>query len=239
MPDALISILAVAGIILAACVIGAVLHRGRVAWGWIAAALILIVVHDALLTNAWGLLALPGIGETWNWTGKLLALAGTMAVAAHPAIGFRRSGLTLAQDQRGLPGALTVSAMLVLIFAGLAIWMGGEGGSAEDFAFQLTMPGIEEEIFYRGVLLLMFNEAFRRPLRVLGAPMGWAAILTSLAFGLDHAFSYSDGAFSFDVLTLALTGAPALILVWLREKTGSVLLPILLHNYANVIFMAV
>lgn len=239
MPDAFVSIMAVAGIILTVCVVGAVLHRGRVVWGWIAAALILIVVHDALLTNGWGLVALPGIGETWNWTGKLLALAGTLAVAAHPTVGYRRSGLTFAQDRRGLPGALTVSALLVLVFGGLAIWMGGEGGSTEDFAFQMTMPGIEEEIFYRGVLLLMLNEAFGRPLRVFGAPMGWAAVLTSLAFGLDHAFSVSDGAFSFDVLTLVLTGGPALILVWLREKTGSLLLPILLHNYANVVFMAV
>lgn len=237
MPDAFISILAVTGIILAACLIGAGLNRGRIAWHWVAAALILILVHDGLLTNAWGLITLPGIGETWNWTGKLLALAGTLAVATHPAIGWRRSGLTLVQDRRGLPGALLVSALLVVIFGGLAIWMGGEGGTAEDFAFQLSMPGIEEEIFYRGVLLLMFNEAFGRPLRLLGAPIGWAAVLTSLTFGLDHACGYSDGAFSFDALTLALTGGPALILVWLREKTGSVLLPILLHNYANTVSM--
>ena len=239
MPDTLISILAVAGIILTACLAGAILNRGRVSWGWIAAALLLIVVHDALLTNAWGLVPLPGVGDSWNWTGKGLALIASLAVAAHPAIGFRRSGLTLVQDRRGLPGALVVSGLLVLIFGGLAIWMGGEGGSTEDFAFQLTMPGLEEEIFYRGVLLLMLNEAFGRPLRVLGAPMGWAAVVTSLAFGLDHAFGYGADGFSFDPLALALTGGPVLILVWLREKTGSLVLPVLLHNYATVVFMAV
>lgn len=239
MPNALVSILAVAGIILAACAVGAVLHRGRVYWGWIIAALGLLIVHDALLTDAWGLIPIPGIGDSWNWTGKILALIGSLAVAAHPALGFRRSGVTLTQDRRGLTGALIVSGLLVLIFGGLAIWMGGEGGVVEDFAFQLTMPGLEEELFYRGVLLLMLNEAFGRPVRILGAPMGWAAVVTSLAFGLDHAFGYGADGFSFDPLTLALTGGPALILVWLREKTGSLLLPVLLHNYANVIFMAV
>lgn len=239
MPNALVSILAVVGIILAACAVGAVLHRGRIVWGWVVAALILVVVHDALLTNAWGLVPIPDIGETWNWMGKILALIGLLAVAAHPAIGFCRSGVTLVQDRRGRTGALIVSFLLVMIFGGLAIWMGGEGGSAEDFAFQLTMPGLEEELFYRGVLLLMLNEAFGRPIRVLGAPMGWAAVVTSLAFGLDHAFGYGADGFSFDPLTLALTGGPALILVWLREKTGSLLLPVVLHNYANVIFMAV
>ena len=142
-------------------------------------------------------------------------------------------------DRRGRTGALIASGLLVLIFGGLAVWMGGEGGAVEDFAFQLTMPGLEEELFYRGVLLLMLNEAFDRPVRILGAPMGWAAIVTSLAFGLDHAFGYSADGFSFNPVTLALTGGPALILVWLREKTGSLLLPVLLHNYANVVFMAV
>lgn len=239
MPNALVSILAVVGIILAACAVGAVLHRGRIVWGWVVATLILVVAHDALLTNAWGLVPIPGIGETWNWTGKILTLISSLAVAAHPALGFRRSGVTLAQDRRGRTGALIVSALLVLIFGGLAIWMGGEGGSPEDFAFQLTMPGLEEELFYRGILLLVLNEAFGRPLRVLGAPMGWAAVVTSLAFGLDHALGYGAEGFSFDPLTLTLTGGPALILVWLREKTGSLLLPVLLHNYANVVFMAV
>ena len=239
MPNALISLLAVVGILLAACGVGAGLQRGRLVWGWIAAALILVMVHDALLTDVWGLISLPSLGDSWNWTGKSAALVGSLAVAAHPALGLRRSGVTLVQDRRGLTGALILSVLLVLIFGGLAVWMGGEGGSAEDFAFQLTMPGLEEELFYRGVLLLMLNEAFGRPLRVLGAPMGWAAIVTSLAFGLDHAFGYGADGFSFDPLTLALTGGPALILVWLRAKTGSLLLPVLLHNYANVVFMVV
>jgi len=101
------------------------------------------------------------------------------------------------------------------------------------------MPGLDEEIFYRGVLLLMLNEAFGRPVRVLGAPMGWGAALTALAFGLTHALGYQDGGFTFDWAPMATTGLAGLLLVWLREKTGSVLLPVLLHNYGNAVFMLV
>ncbi len=36
-------------------------------------------------------------------------------------------------------------------------------------------------------------------------------------------------------MTFAITGIPSLLLVWLRERTGSLLLPVVLHNYANVI----
>jgi membrane protease YdiL (CAAX protease family) len=54
-------------------------------------------------------------------------------------------------------------------------------------------------------------------------------------FGLGHGFDYSAGAFSFDWMTFALTGGPALILVWVRVRTGSLVLPVLLHNFANSI----
>lgn len=103
----------------------------------------------------------------------------------------------------------------------------------------MTMPGLDEELFYRGVLLLMLSEAFGRPIRVLGAPMGWGALVSSVAFGLTHALGYSDGSFSFDPMLMGTTGVAALVLVWLKEKTGSLLLPVLLHNYGNVVFMLV
>ncbi len=239
MPNALISILGAIAIVGAAAAVAAVLSKGRVAWGWLATGLVLMLAHDAALTDAWGWVDMPDYGNSWNWTGKALALLLALSVAALPALGWARSGITLAHDRRGLAPSLLVSALLVAVFLGLAFTFGGEGGSAEDFAFQLTLPGLQEEVFYRGVLLLVFNEAFGRPLRVLGAPMGWAAILTSLAFGLDHAFGYGDEGFSFDPMALALTGGPALLLVWLRERSGSLVLPIVLHNFANTIFMAV
>jgi membrane protease YdiL (CAAX protease family) len=89
------------------------------------------------------------------------------------------------------------------------------------------------------VLLLMLNEAFGKPVKILGAPMGWAAIVTSVAFGLAHALGYENGAFTFDAMTMALTGGPALLLVWLKEKTGSLLLPVVMHNFANSISMLI
>ena len=36
-------------------------------------------------------------------------------------------------------------------------------------------------------------------------------------------------------MTMALTALPAFLAVWLRLRTGSVLLPILLHNAGNAL----
>lgn len=234
MPDAIWVLLGWVGATAAAGLVCAALARGRVRWLWLTAALLLMVAYDALLTRGYGRLPVDFGPSDWNWEGKALAVALSLGVAA--LLGLRRSGVTLRQHRSGLRGALALSAVLVAVFTGLALYFPGEPTTADTLAFQLTMPGLDEELFYRGVLLLMLNEAFGRPLSVLGAPMGWGALVSSVAFGLTHALGYADGAFSLDALAMVLTGGPALLLVWLREKTGSLVLPILLHNFANSIF---
>lgn len=237
MPDA---IMALGGWIGATAVLGliaAVALRGKVKWGWFLGALALMAAYDALLTRGYGHIPIHFWPSDWNWEGKVMALILSLVVAV--ALGARRCGLTLKQDRKGLKGALILSGALVALFLGLALYFPGQGTDPDTLAFQLTMPGLDEELFYRGVLLLMLNEAFARPLRILGAPMGWGALISSVAFGLAHALGYSDGAFTFDAMTMLLTGGPALLLVWVREKTGSLLLPVLLHNFANSIFLIV
>lgn len=63
--------------------------------------------------------------------------------------------------------------------------------------------------------------------------------MSCLLFGMAHAFGFSNGQFSFDVLTMALTALPSLLAVWLRLRTGSLLLPILIHNFGNAITMLI
>jgi len=58
----------------------------------------------------------------------------------------------------------------------------------------------------------------------------------TLLFGMVHALMFKDGAISFDAITFLITGGPSLILLWMREKTGSLLLPALAHNVSNGVF---
>lgn len=216
-------------------VLGAVVgcaDRQRFSPRWLLIAALLVVVNDALLTRAYG--SLPDlIGGEWNWQGKLLALAATLAIAASPAFGFRRVGLTIAQEPGSLKAALPVAALYCAFFAVIAVAFSGGRSSGEEIAFQLTMPGLEEEPFYRGILLFALDQAFTGRKRFLGVDWGWGAVLSCFLFGMAHAFGFSRGSFSFEPMTMALTAIPSFIAVWMRLRTGSLLLPILLHNFGN------
>lgn len=206
--------------------------RQRFSPRWLLIAALLVAVNDGLLTRAYGLL--PDLmGGEWNWQGKLLALAATLAIAASPALGFRRVGLTIAQEPGSLKAALPVAALYCAFFAVIAIAFQGGRSSGEEIAFQLTMPGLEEEPFYRGILLFALDRAFTSRKRLLGVDWGWGAVLSCFLFGMAHAFGFSHGSFSFDPLTMALTAIPSFIAVWIRLRTGSLILPILLHNFGN------
>ncbi len=205
---------------------------------WFGLALATLILYELLLTRFFGLIPSWPPGADWNWLGKVLSFSGMLMVAAAPIYGWARCGVTL--DHR--KGAWIGYAFLAVLCAWLfyAAWSGGGdagGGRAdwETFAFQWTMPGLDEELFYRGVLLLALNEAFRARWTLLGARIGYGGLLTVIAFGLAHALDYDKG-YTVDLVAFLETGPPSLILLWLREKTGNLIAPVIAHNAANGAF---
>ena len=237
--NGLIGLSAILALLLLAGGLVGLLDRKRFAPRWLLIAALLVAINDALLTRFYG--TMPNLlpGSDWNWQGKLLALAATLAIAALPMFGWRRVGLTLRQEPGSLKAALPVLALYCAFFAGLAVAFPGDPAGGEDIAFQLTMPGLEEEPFYRGILLFALYQAFTGRVRFLGVDWGWGAILSCLLFGLAHAFGFSDGAFSFDPLVMALTAIPSFVGVWLALRTRSLLLPIVMHNFGNAMSMLI
>jgi uncharacterized protein len=238
MPDAIVSIaIIVAGLV----ILGGALGRlgGGIRWRWLAVAAALVLLNDLLLTRGYGTLPRWPVDAERNWLGKLLALAATLAIAALHAFGWRRSGLTLKHQPGSLRAALPVAAAYALFFLAIALAFDSGPSTAENTLFQLTMPGLEEEPLYRGILLLALDRALPGRVRAVGVDWSWGALLSCALFGAGHAFAFSDGEVAFDPLTFLLTGVPALLAVWLRYRTGSLLLPVLLHNFGNTIIQFV
>lgn len=226
------------GILLAVAAAGVAVSPRNFRPRWLLAALVLYVVYDALLTRGFFALANVPADSQWNWAGKALAAGAMLLLALSPLAGARKVGLTLSQRQ-GIFAPAAVTAALGITFAVMAIADGVGPADMETILFQWTMPGLDEELFYRGVLLVAMNEAFRGRANVLGAPIGFGGLLTSVLFGLAHSLAYGDAGFSFDAGAFAVTALPSLALLWLRERTGSLVFPILAHNIANGIFTIV
>lgn len=229
----------IGGVLVALIIVGVGLGRLRprhFSLRWLLAAAGLVLLNDVLLTNGYGLLPSLFPGSDWNWQGKGLALAATLAIALW-GTGRQATGLTLRQAPGSLGTALPVALLYLGFFTALALAFPNEPASTETLLFQLTMPGLEEEAFYRGLLLVVLGQAFAGRWRWLGVDWHWGAILSCLLFGLAHAFGFSQGAFHFDPLTMALTALPSLIAVWLALRTRSLLLPVVLHNFGNAITM--
>jgi len=59
------------------------------------------------------------------------------------------------------------------LFVALALPPSSAPASVETVAFQLTMPGLQEKSFYRGLLLATLDRAFSGRVRLHGVDRGW------------------------------------------------------------------
>lgn len=176
----------------------------------------------------------------WNWEGKIAAIGVSLVVIALLWLLARKApyeaGFTFAQ-KAGSFGPSAVAIALMIAFA-VVLEVSANDGPSDDrerLLFQATMPGLEEEIYWRGTLLLAMTEALRGGrLNLGGAAIGWAGLLVTLMFGMLHGVSVQDGQWSFDAFNIAVTGTFGFGYLWVRERTGSVVLPIVAHNLTNV-----
>jgi hypothetical protein len=159
-----------------------------------------------------------------------------------------RAGLTLRIPAHAWRDSAIVTGLLLvfvvvrgLLIRRLGVGSAGQAGPSsvvlEYLLYQLTMPGIAEELSYRGMIQPGLNESLERPWRILGARVGWGWVITSLIFWATHAFRVDPPMhLSFYWPTLTMQLIVGFTLGWLRERTGSVFPPMLAHNLVNVVW---
>ncbi len=106
------------------------------------------------------------------------------------------------------------------------------GRSALSFICFAFFVGPAEEVLYRGFVQSRLNQAFGTPWTLGGARVGWGLVLASLLFGFTHVLNV-------DVATGEIgwywgwglwTCFAGLLLGYVRERTGGVLVPAILHG---------
>lgn len=209
--------------------------RSRVrAWPPLVAVLGLLALDNLVLR-------LPSMGPfaslQWNWQGKLLEVAWVLAlVAVAPRLSLRDIGLTapLRPGWRGpalVVGGITLALPLAFILLGARDTL-----TLEGWCFQATMPGIAEELVYRGVLLELCDRALGRPWRIAGADVGWGAVITAVIFAAGHAVAVDrTGTLQVEPLFAAGPLVGSLLAGWARPRLGSLAPLIIIHNASNLV----
>ena len=194
---------------------------------WLASALFLLDMACVLSPR------LPFIPAGWNWQGKALEC---IWVLAFVATGFAGSFSDFGFRWRLAPGSarpLLIAAALALCFPVWGLLVAGfrMPTDTETLLFEMSLPGLAEELVFRGVFQSLLNEVFGRPWRLLGAQVGWGYLITTLLFTVGHGIFVNS---SLHLQTSLFAMFPALyaglILGWIRERTGSLWPCVLLHN---------
>jgi membrane protease YdiL (CAAX protease family) len=189
-------------------------------------------------------LQIPGVH--WNWSGKIIDIAVMLVVAAlfiaTRRFAARDLGLTLKQAPgTGRAIIFMMIPYLIVMAVITALWFGEtKPQSAETIWYEATMPGLAEELLWRGILLALVDRMFTARLRLAGADIGYGAIVVTLVFALVHGLHFGkDLAVQTSVLGALMAGVTGFALAWLRLRTKSLALPVVLHNATNVILETV
>lgn len=96
--------------------------------------------------------------------------------------------------------------------------------------YYLFIVGFGEELFFRGYIQSSLNQFFGKPFSLWGTNVGWGFVITSVLFGLIHALASNPPTWPWALFT-AIMGFG---LGFVRERSGSILAPILLHGLMDL-----
>ncbi|PSL49921.1 CAAX prenyl protease-like protein [Chitinophaga niastensis] len=199
---------------------------------------IVYLLNEGLLSLGGGLQLLYWPLLNYNWLGKIFSLVVTLAILPviirterpYTAIGMRMTVIP-----RYLLLCLIMGGALLLIKAYINYAQAtSEHVTVERFLYQASLPGLQEELLYRGVYLWLIQSALRKH-----DPDGterpvFEMIFISLLFGLGHGLAMNYKAqIHLDISVFAMASISGFVYTWIRIKSGSLLLPVLFHNLIN------
>lgn len=176
------------------------------------------------------------VGGDWNWSGKIASLALSAAVIV--ALRIRPEAVGLRLPRRAIGASLVATALLLSASVALALLFRPEAPTTETLVFQASMPGLAEELAYRGIAPALLLGLVRGKAPPTTTP--WAVIgASALMFGIWHGLGYGSGDFSFEWIPALYTCVGGIVYSWMRFNNGSLLFPVLAHCLGNAVFQLV
>ena len=215
------------------------LDRNAIRWKNLTLLAVFLLLYWSLLLVPTAFPALKLMDGTWNWSGKLYAILGSVLFyfAARQAFGSR----DFVRFQWNNPVALRNFWFLLAIFVGscaLAFSIFGKTAERLDYLlFQSTLPGLDEELAFRGILLGLMSNMLKPAIALGRFKIGNPALWISAAFfALGHSFTIDSQCTIhqnwFEFFNVLAIGS---LLGWLTLKGGNIWTAVLVHNLFNVV----
>jgi len=172
-----------------------------------------------------------------NWTGKIFSyVLAAVFLLSYKRIPLKEFGLTLVQKEGSRSFAVKTTIIILIFMIGYCFFIGRHKASIENIMFQLIMPSIVEEIADRGVLLTLLSMIFISNLKIGKTYFGMGVIITAVLFGLFHGLNIkNDLSMTMNWVLFIYTGVLGFVFALVKERTGSLVYPVLLHIIVNIV----
>jgi uncharacterized protein len=168
-----------------------------------------------------------------QWSGALI-LAG-VEIAVLFALGW-----LLKRKPTQIESSIPVGAILLIAGSNLA-QKATVGNAISAFVFYLFFLALGEELLFRGYIQSRLNAVWGRPYQFYGVNWGWGIVIASVLFGLMHVLNIGNlgsGHWTLDWPWGFWTFYGGLVFGLVREKTGSIAAPTILHGLPQAIAYA-
>lgn len=177
-------------------------YRSTMLQAWLTALIVLAAyIRQGREPTSMGLQWPTGVGARW----ALVAITGLTIALLWSLHSARRA------DQQQC-------AQMHEVLGPMADFMPRDRTEHRSWAAMSLTAGITEELVFRGYLMWLFGSVM---------PAAWALVISSLLFGLQHAYQGVPG-----ILRTAIVGA---VLCGLYLASGSLLMPIIAHILIDLI----
>lgn len=166
-----------------------------------------------------------------------LRWSGSLVMAVVIVLQLFVLGWILSRKPTRNESGMIVGAIVLIAFLNLT-QKAPTGHAILGFIFYLFFLGPGEEILFRGYIQSRLNEVWGRPFRFFGVPWGWGLIVTSIIFGCMHVINIGSliaGGWQLQWWWGFWTFFAGWLHGFLREKTGSVVAPAILHGLPQAI----
>jgi CAAX protease family protein len=204
---------------------------------------ILFVFLNHILVYSYTLKAFHFFNQNWNWSGKVLAICGSIIfLIFYKKYPINEYGITLHQKPKSI--RISIVVLAVFVFATILIGLFASqktNFNLETLSFQLTLPGIDEELAFRGIMIGLLSQILVEHINISYLKfINPSILITSILFGLDHAFNFDKNLnLSLDFIMFLQIFLMGIVMGWIFVRSKSILFPMIIHNISNTLMVLI